>query len=44
MVMAEYEWQTPKLIQLQFDVNVLGPIMLTKHLLPKLRFDKSKHI
>lgn len=41
MVMAEFEWQTSDMIRLQFDVNVLGPMMLTAQLLPKLRKDKS---
>lgn len=43
MVMAEYEWQTSKMIQQQFEVNVLGPIMLTAKFLPNFRKDKSKH-
>jgi len=42
MVMAEYEWQTPKMIKQQFEVNILGPLMLTGMLLPIFRKDKSK--
>lgn len=44
MVMAEYEWQTFQMIQQQFDINVLGPMMLTAQLLSKFRKDKSKHL
>ncbi|XP_022178484.1 retinol dehydrogenase 7 [Myzus persicae] len=44
MVMAEYEWQTSKIIKQQFEVNVLGPIMLTAMLLPTFRKDKSRVI
>jgi short-subunit dehydrogenase involved in D-alanine esterification of teichoic acids len=44
MVMAEYEWQTFQMIQQQFNINVLGPIMLTAQLLPKFRKDKSKNL
>jgi len=43
MVMAEYEWQTSKMIKQQFEVNILGPIMLTAMLLPTFRKYKSKH-
>lgn len=42
MVMAEFEWQTTQLIQQQFEVNILGPIMLTAQLLPIIRKYKSK--
>jgi len=41
MVMAEYEWQTFKMIEQQFQVNVLGPVMLTAKLLPIFRENKS---
>ncbi|KAE9523969.1 hypothetical protein AGLY_015616 [Aphis glycines] len=44
MVMAEYEWQTPKMIKQQFEVNILGPLMLTGMLLPIFRKDKSRVI
>ncbi|XP_060844492.1 D-beta-hydroxybutyrate dehydrogenase, mitochondrial isoform X1 [Rhopalosiphum padi] len=44
MVMAEYEWQTSKMIKQQFEVNILGPIMLTGMLLPIFRKDKSRVI
>lgn len=44
MVMAEYEWQTIQIIQQQFEINVLGPSLLTAQLMPKLRKDKSKQI
>ncbi|XP_026817855.1 D-beta-hydroxybutyrate dehydrogenase, mitochondrial [Rhopalosiphum maidis] len=44
MVMAEYEWQTSKMIKQQFEVNILGPIMLTGLLLPIFRKDKSRVI
>lgn len=43
MVMAEYEWQTSKMIKQQFEVNILGPLMLTGMLLPIFRKDKSKN-
>jgi len=43
MVMAEYEWQTSKMIRQQFEVNILGPLMLTGMLLPIFRKDKSKN-
>lgn len=43
MVMAEYEWQTIQMIREQFEVNVLGPIMLTAQLLPAFRKNKSKY-
>ncbi|XP_060858990.1 retinol dehydrogenase 5-like [Metopolophium dirhodum] len=44
MVMAEYEWQTLKMMEQQFQVNVLGPIMLTAKLLPTFRKNKSRVI
>ncbi|VVC31073.1 NAD(P)-binding domain,Short-chain dehydrogenase/reductase SDR [Cinara cedri] len=44
MVMAEYEWQTIQMIQQQFEVNVLGPIMLTAQLLPSFRKNKGRVI
>lgn len=44
MIMAEYEWQTLQMIQQQFDVNVLGPMMLTAQLLPTFRKNKSKKL
>ncbi|XP_003247453.1 retinol dehydrogenase 7 isoform X2 [Acyrthosiphon pisum] len=44
MVMAEYEWQTSKMIKEQFEVNILGPIKLTAMLLPAFRKDKSRVI
>jgi len=44
MVMAEFEWQTPQMINKQFEVNVLGPIMLTVELLPTFRKHKSKYL
>lgn len=44
MVMGDFEWQTPQMISEQFQVNILGPIMLTAQLLPKLRRDKSKYL
>lgn len=44
MVMAEYEWQTTHMIQQQFEVNIMGPIMLTAQLLPLFRMDKSKNV
>lgn len=43
MIMAEYEWQTSKMIKQQFEVNILGPLMLTGMLLPIFRKDKSKN-
>lgn len=43
MVMGEYEWQTSKMIKQQFEVNILGPLMLTAMLLPTFRKYKSKH-
>uniref|UniRef100_A0A2H8TKC7 Corticosteroid 11-beta-dehydrogenase isozyme 2 n=2 Tax=Melanaphis sacchari TaxID=742174 RepID=A0A2H8TKC7_9HEMI len=44
MVMAEFEWQTSKMVKQQFEVNILGPIMLTGMLLPIFRKDKSRVI
>jgi len=43
MVMAEYEWQTSKMMKEQFEVNILGPIKLTALLLPTFRKNKSKN-
>jgi len=44
MIMAEFEWQTPQMIQKQFTVNFLGPVMLTALLLPSFRKHKSRVI
>ncbi|XP_050437861.1 17-beta-hydroxysteroid dehydrogenase type 2-like [Adelges cooleyi] len=44
MLMAEYEWQTTRLITEQFRVNVLGPMELTSSLLPKVRCDRGRII
>lgn len=41
MIMAEYEWQTVPMILKQFDVNILGPMILTAKLMPQFRKDKS---
>lgn len=41
--MADFEWQTTQLMQQQFEVNILGPIMLTSQLLPIIRKYKSKY-
>lgn len=41
--MAEYEWQTAQMVQRQFEVNILGPMLLTALMLPKLRKYKSKY-
>lgn len=43
MIMAEFEWQTPQMIQKQFTVNFLGPVMLTALLLPSFRKHKSEY-
>ena len=40
VVFGEIEWQTRRQIQLQMDVNVVGPTMMAKTFLPLLR--KSK--
>lgn len=42
LVFAETEWQTARQIQLQMDVNVVGPVRMTKAFLPLLRQSKVR--
>ncbi|XP_014232131.1 estradiol 17-beta-dehydrogenase 2 isoform X1 [Trichogramma pretiosum] len=44
MMFGEFEWLLPKHVETHFEVNVLGPMKLTKELLPILRRDKSRLI
>lgn len=44
MVFGEFEWLTNDIIQEQVRVNFIGPMLLTKHLLPIIRTQKSRII
>ena len=42
LVFGEIEWQTRRQIQLQADVNLVGPILVTKAFLPLLRVSSGR--
>lgn len=44
MCFGEFEWQTRNLFEQQINVNLLGPMRLTKELLPIIRSHKSRII
>uniref|UniRef100_A0A1B0A8W3 Uncharacterized protein n=1 Tax=Glossina pallidipes TaxID=7398 RepID=A0A1B0A8W3_GLOPL len=44
MCFGEYEWQTWKQIEMQFNVNLLGTLRLSKELLPIIRQYKARII
>lgn len=44
MCFGEFEWQTSNLFEQQVNVNLLGPMRLTKELLPIIRCHKSRII